>query len=222
MKKIIFALCALVSFETSAMAAVVVNTSTPGQTFTVNYTGKVNGSTTPLIGGSQNFTFVNTTMGGTVFNFTYSLTNTSTNASRLRAFGFNVLSALNPIAMSQGGVFPAGAFGANFPEGLGTREVCIYASTGSGNCTGGPGGLNAGQTGTGTFSLTFASAQTSITLDDFVTRFQSISPSINGSNSGVGIQTAVPEPATWLMMIFGFGLIGAAMRRRKIASPHFA
>ncbi|MDZ7588042.1 MAG: PEPxxWA-CTERM sorting domain-containing protein [Parasphingorhabdus sp.] len=27
--------------------------------------------------------------------------------------------------------------------------------------------------------------------------------------------TAVPEPSTWAMMIFGFGLTGAAMRRRK-------
>lgn len=27
---------------------------------------------------------------------------------------------------------------------------------------------------------------------------------------------AVPEPATWAMMIFGFGLTGAAMRRRKV------
>jgi hypothetical protein len=26
---------------------------------------------------------------------------------------------------------------------------------------------------------------------------------------------AVPEPATWAMMIFGFGLVGGAMRRRK-------
>jgi hypothetical protein len=26
---------------------------------------------------------------------------------------------------------------------------------------------------------------------------------------------AVPEPATWAMMIGGFGMVGAAMRRRK-------
>ena len=26
---------------------------------------------------------------------------------------------------------------------------------------------------------------------------------------------AVPEPATWAFMIFGFGAIGGAMRRRK-------
>lgn len=30
-----------------------------------------------------------------------------------------------------------------------------------------------------------------------------------------GTQNAVPEPATWMMMLFGFGLIGGAMRRRK-------
>jgi hypothetical protein len=28
-------------------------------------------------------------------------------------------------------------------------------------------------------------------------------------------QIAVPEPASWAMMIAGFGLVGASMRRRK-------
>lgn len=32
----------------------------------------------------------------------------------------------------------------------------------------------------------------------------------------------VPEPATWAMMIGGFGLIGTAMRRRPKAKVHFA
>jgi PEP-CTERM motif len=26
---------------------------------------------------------------------------------------------------------------------------------------------------------------------------------------------AVPEPATWAMMLFGFGLVGSAMRRSR-------
>jgi PEP-CTERM motif len=26
---------------------------------------------------------------------------------------------------------------------------------------------------------------------------------------------AVPEPATWMMMILGFGFVGAAVRRRR-------
>jgi hypothetical protein len=32
---------------------------------------------------------------------------------------------------------------------------------------------------------------------------------------------AVPEPASWAMMISGFGLVGGAMRRRpaKVAGP---
>jgi hypothetical protein len=29
------------------------------------------------------------------------------------------------------------------------------------------------------------------------------------------IQTAVPEPATWLVMILGFGAVGAMLRRRR-------
>jgi hypothetical protein len=30
---------------------------------------------------------------------------------------------------------------------------------------------------------------------------------------------AVPEPSTWAMMILGFGLVGASLRRRRLASP---
>jgi choice-of-anchor C domain-containing protein len=33
---------------------------------------------------------------------------------------------------------------------------------------------------------------------------------------------AVPEPATWAMMIMGFGLIGGALRSRKAATVRFA
>ena len=45
---------------------------------------------------------------------------------------------------------------------------------------------------------------------------------INGENRDTGvlegsvtIEQAVPEPATWAMMLLGFGVIGFAMRRRK-------
>lgn len=36
-------------------------------------------------------------------------------------------------------------------------------------------------------------------------------------NVTVGTVTAVPEPAAWAMLIAGFGLVGAVMRRRRIA-----
>lgn len=40
-----------------------------------------------------------------------------------------------------------------------------------------------------------------------------------GSYSGTLNFTAIPEPATWLMMMTGFGLAGAALRRRKVSAP---
>lgn len=36
------------------------------------------------------------------------------------------------------------------------------------------------------------------------------------SNLTVSGSTSVPEPATWAMMIMGFGLVGSAMRRRNL------
>ena len=42
----------------------------------------------------------------------------------------------------------------------------------------------------------------------------SLSISFNGT-----FDSAVPEPATWAMMIVGFGLIGAALRRERRSSP---
>lgn len=33
--------------------------------------------------------------------------------------------------------------------------------------------------------------------------------------SSIGVTAAVPEPASWAMMIIGFGAVGSAMRRRK-------
>lgn len=36
---------------------------------------------------------------------------------------------------------------------------------------------------------------------------------------GAGFTPSVPEPATWAMMLFGFGGIGFAMRRRKAHAP---
>ena len=52
---------------------------------------------------------------------------------------------------------------------------------------------------------------------------------INGNNRSTGslggtvtINTAVPEPGTWAMMLLGFGAAGVAMRRRRTALPQLA
>jgi hypothetical protein len=35
---------------------------------------------------------------------------------------------------------------------------------------------------------------------------------------GAGAPAAVPEPATWAMMLFGFGAVGFQMRRKRTAT----
>jgi hypothetical protein len=43
-----------------------------------------------------------------------------------------------------------------------------------------------------------------------------------GTYSASVVQAAVPEPASWLTMIGGFGLVGGVLRRRKQATVRFA
>ncbi len=205
-------------------AAVLVNSANLGYNFTIDYTGQVGGSSTSQIGGLANFTFNGVTNAGKTYNFSYSMTNDSSVSSRLTSFGFDV----DPDATgaSSTGFFASTNFNNNFPEGFGTVDVCFEADS-NGNCTGGSGGLTQNQTGVGTFALTFSQVMNQVTLDDFVTRFQSINPSINGSSSGIGIGAVAnsgggggnpivaPEPGTWLMMLGGFGMVGFAMRRRS-------
>lgn len=218
----IAAILLLASMAVPASAAVIINSANTGYNFTVDYTGKVGGSSTNLIGGLGNFTFNSVTNAGKTYNFSYQITNDSSVSSRLTSFGFDV----NPDAtgVSSTGFFASANFNNNFPEGFGTVDVCFEADS-NGNCTGGSGGLTANQTGSGTFALTFSSVMNQVTLDDFVTRFQSINPSINGSSSGIGIGAlaggggspiTAPEPGTWLMLLTGFGLVGSAMRRRSL------
>ncbi len=204
---------------TSANAAVIIDSLTPGQAFSINYTGQVNGGSTNLISSVQDFVFTGATNGNTTYNFSYTLTNDSSVASRLRSFGFDVTAGGSVSGGSAGGAYANVGFNDNFPEGVGTLDICFRANGGN-NCTGGPNGLTQGQVGVGTFSIDFAAATSSITLDNFTTRYQSINPAINNSTSGVGIGSmgGVPEPATWGMLIFGFGAIGGAMRRRPSAS----
>jgi hypothetical protein len=56
-----------------------------------------------------------------------------------------------------------------------------------------------------------------------LTSAQATSLGTIGAGSLVGLTAAgVPEPATWALMILGFGLTAAAMRRRNKATVRFA
>ena len=71
-------------------------------------------------------------------------------------------------------------------------------------------------------SQTFSVADAAYSFTSSMTGVWSVSNSVMVADFGTGGSfsadaSAAPEPATWAMMISGFGLIGAAMRRRKFA-----
>jgi PEP-CTERM motif len=157
---------------------------------------------------------------GNSYQFSYSLANTSggdIDASRITIFGFNS----NPNFSSVSGVtgpFNVVALNGQQPNGLNNVEVCFKDAGPTNNCTGASQGVGQGNTVNGTFNLNLASPQASLALTDFSVRYQGIeSAELNirdGSASGLTVGL-VPEPATWAMMILGFGLIGGALRSRK-------
>ena len=215
----------LVSMAVPALGAVVINATDTGSSFTIDYTGLVGGSVTPSVSALGTYTFAGVTNGGKTYNFNYSINNDSTTTARLSGFAFNT--SPNPTSATVTGAFNQVDSG-NYPEGYGSVDVCFTAAGGS--CAGGgSGGYYQGNTGTGTFALTFANVMSSVSLDSFVTRFQSIS-GVQSGNSGIGTGALVqgggggnpitaPEPGTWLMMLGGFGLVGFAMRRRDRLAP---
>lgn len=56
--------------------------------------------------------------------------------------------------------------------------------------------------------------------DQFRNLIMGVTPGLNRTPVAWTLTvTSIPEPATWAMMIAGFGLAGAAMRRRYITAP---
>ena len=225
----VLAAAALVA--TPANAAVTIGGSGAGTTLTtsgtsggsavLDFNGFVGSAAGVIAGLTSKLTlaFSSITNAGTTFNFGYTLENNASSpvtASRISRFGFDV--APNIASASSTGTYDFADMGGNQPNGVGVVEVCFKDTSNSG-CTGGPGGITLGQTGSGTLSLTFASAQTAITLSNFFTRYQSLSypGTEEGSASGqISTPTSpVPEPAAWMLMILGFAGIGFAMRKQR-------
>jgi hypothetical protein len=65
-----------------------------------------------------------------------------------------------------------------------------------------------------TFTGSFVASATTSTASFFNTTGPD---SVDASVDNVSVVASVPEPATWGMMIVGFGMVGVATRRRKAA-----
>ena len=199
--------------------AITLDSSTVGQTVTLGYNGMADGNTIAGLTGST--TLKLTSIDGTSYNFDYSVTNTTSGQvdSRISSFGFDT----NPeiASATSTGTYDNALVGGNAPTPFNKVDVCFKAG-GSNSCSG-SGGVLDGQTGSGTLSLSFASAPSSLTLSDFFVRYQSITGAGNvTSATGAGTITSggsstggtpVPEPG--MIGLFGLGLIGIALMRRR-------
>lgn len=237
MKMIYKALAAtamLAATTTAANAAVLVgaNTYNDGQSFTIYFDGFGGSSPTIMPGLTSNITFTvvshTNTATASTYNFAFVIDNTSTapiTNSRVGTFGFNLNPNLhseqnNHISASISSSIFSDVDTGNVPN-FGTVDFC---GTNTGSCSGNGGNgvdintpYNQSDAG-GTFQLVF-DPTTDITMSDFVVRYQSIIGATNGASSAIGRQTtpppSVPEPATWAMMLFGFGAAGMLMRRNR-------
>jgi hypothetical protein len=163
--------------------------------------------------------------GTNSWTFVYTLSNISDSSiwdsARVSGFGFDVTTA-GFLGGTVGGtpfnkIYTPGSFPSLGGLG-GSRDVCINGNPGGGACQGGGSiGPLIGGSVTGSFTLNFDAAQSAIDLDNGIIRWQSLTSEELGisGGSGIGLISEVPEPATWLTMIAGFGLIGASLRRQR-------
>lgn len=221
-----FAASFLLVAATPAFAdAITFDSSDIGTAYTLSYDGFADG--TGIDGLTSSTTFTLTGISGNDYTFDYSAANTSSapiTASRLSGFAFNSDPTIDSATSS--GAFAYTTTSSNYPNGIGTVDVC-FKDAKTGSCAGGAsGGLTIGDSGSGSFTLSFTQPISSLTLSDFFVRYQSIDGTNNppSSASGAGTLsstststssggTPVPEPG--MIGLFGAGLVGLALLRRR-------
>ena len=232
MNKLVLAFAALTGLGLSASPAladaITLNASSIGTPYTLAYNGFSGGTAISGLTGSTTFTLAG--ISGNSYTFNYSVANTSSTpitGSRISSFAFNT--DPNITSASSTGAFSYTTLNSTYPNGIGSVDVC-FKDAQTGSCAGGGGGgLTMGQTGTGSFTLSFSQPISSLTLSDFYLRYQSISGAGNiTSASGAGTLsstststststssggTSVPEPG--MLGLMSVALIGTALLHRR-------
>ena len=226
MRSILFIISCLLAFALPAAAQTyTIGDTTPSDSDTIDFNGlsELGGGEVLVDGLTASMTYLLQSVthdGGDNTNdwlLQISVTNTSTapTTSNVTAVGFDMGGYESIISASADGVYftevdPDG----HFPMGLGNLDVCVTGF--NGQCSGNGGGLAEGESETFYLMLTMSDAIESFTMSDFAVRYQAIysGEDFNGA-SGIGLVTTVPEPATWLMMIIGFGIVSASTRRTR-------
>ena len=209
---------AAIIFDFNTGLLTVDSTTTVGSSTTIDFNGFAPGSSAiPGLTSSLTLTFQG--LSGNNYLFDYLLMNTSSSpidASRVTMFGFTSITPNPNLTNST----VTGAFGTvasgNLPGGS-DLELCAKNGQNN-NCAGSQGGPSAGQSGSGALTSAFDTLNSQITLGGLTVRYQGIASTALGITGGSAIGTPtppVPEPATWAMMLIGFGATGYAIRRRR-------
>ncbi len=206
-----------------------------GGSFTVNYNGfsDVNNPLGTSVAGLSaqavfsGFAFsYDATNNLTNVTFNIKLTNTSTSpvtSSRISIMGFDTTPNIAPNpsphtdTVSGTGGF-AGVdtvkIGGNFPYNIGNVEFCFSAV----NCAGGAsnGVTMVNNPGFLAVSLWLAGGPvTSMTFDNMYVKYQDVSfPGVNGASYGGAGTSAVPEPASMILLGSGLSALGIIGRRK--------
>lgn len=233
-KSIFAAMVGALSLGLAAPAAaepILLDSSKVGDNFTINFDGFVDGGSAISGLSSQLRLTLNSIVNG-VYSFDYSLSNTAaTNdsvSSRVSSFAFNT--DPNILGGTSTGLFDQLDLNKNYPNGIGTVEVCISGA----NCAGGGSfGVFDGGTGVGSLSLDFGSGVTAVSLTDFFARYQSIE-GIKGVTSASGRETGsttggtttggtttsggTDVPAPGMFLIFAMALMALFMPRKRASN----
>ncbi len=207
---------ALGAFAGRALAATV---DSVGDTVEVLFDGNIDGA--DVAGLSASALIEVESISGNTLVLSVTLTNTSTvlwETARVSAFGFDT----NPDVVSaslESTVFSNINLGGSFPNGFGSIDLCVINNRN--NCNGGGnGGLVIGASTELTLTLNFNDDITSVELDNFGVRYQSLSSEQLGFDdaSGTGRPTsAIPEPGSTAMFLLG-GLLVAGIVRKQVLS----
>lgn len=208
---------AFAAFAGSASAATV---DSVGDSFTVDFGGNIGG--TDVAGLSASAVVGVTSIVGNTMVLDITLSNTSTvlwESARVSAFGFNTNPEIVTASISST-VYGNVNLGGQFPNGFGSVDLCVINNRN--NCTGGgSGGLTIGQSTTMRLTLNFAAPVTTVELDNFGVRYQSLTSNVLGFTgaSGTGRPSSpIPEPRSTAMFLLGGLLIAAIVRKQALAA----
>lgn len=187
-----------------------------GDTGEIHYNGNIDGIDVEGLSAKTLFTLTEVT--GNSFVFDFSMENTSDSSlwqvSRIKGVGFNVDPNISDVTTDHSSW--VSSLNTSLPNGFGALEVCLSEHP-EGNCGGGNGGVNIGNMVSFSLELIFSDPlPTSINLDNFGIRWQSLNSEALGYDDESGTGTPVmkvSEPGT--LGLLGLGFLGVLLAARR-------